>query len=52
MEPVLEATVVAAGFEGFERVWKKNVFEGASRPRQEVEEWGTCGVNIAAHKPE
>ncbi len=43
---------MAAGFEGFELVWKKNVFEGALRPRQEVEDFGTCGVNFRASKPE
>ncbi len=52
MEAALEATVVAAGFEGFEITWKKNVFEGAARPRKEVAAFGTQGVNFQAYKPE
>jgi hypothetical protein len=43
---------VAAGFEGFEITWKKNVFEGAARPRKEVTYFGTQGINFRAHKPE
>jgi len=43
---------VVAGFEDLELVWKKNVFEGASRPRKEVAEFGTCGVNFSARKPD
>jgi hypothetical protein len=42
---------VAAGFEGFEITWKKNVFEGAAEPRQEVAAFGTRGVNFRAFKP-
>jgi hypothetical protein len=42
---------VAAGFERFEITWKKNVFEGAARPRKEVAEFGTRGVNFRAWKP-
>jgi hypothetical protein len=42
---------VAAGFEGFELTWKENVFEGAARPRREVAEFGTRGVNFRARKP-
>ena len=43
---------MAAGLEGFEIVWKKNVFEGAAVPRKEVVYFGTQGVNFRAYKPE
>ena len=43
---------MAAGFEGFEVTWRKNVFEGAQRPRKEVTIFGTRGVNFRAQKPE
>jgi len=43
---------VAAGFEDFELSWKKDVFEGAARPRKEVATFGTCGVNFSARKPD
>jgi hypothetical protein len=52
VEPALQATVVAAGFEGFEVTWRKDVFEGAARPRQEVTAFGTRGINFQARKPE
>jgi hypothetical protein len=42
---------VAAGFEGFELTWKKNVFEGAARPSKDAEAFGTRGVNFRAFKP-
>jgi hypothetical protein len=42
---------VAAGFEEFEITWSENVFEGAARPRPEVEAFGTRGVNFRARKP-
>lgn len=42
---------MAAGFEEFEITRSENVFEGALRPRQEVEEFGTRGVNFRARKP-
>ena len=42
---------MAAGFEGFEITWKKNVFEGAAVPRREVAAFGTRGVNFHAMKP-
>lgn len=42
---------MAAGFEGFELTWKKDVFEGAARPRPEVAEFGARGVNFRARKP-
>ncbi len=43
---------MAAGFEGFEITWKKNVFEGAAEPSKEVAYFGTQGVNFRAHKPD
>jgi hypothetical protein len=43
---------VAAGFEDFEVTWRKNVFEGAARPRKEVAYFGTHGINFQARKPE
>ena len=43
---------MAAGFQGFEITWKKNVFEGAAEPRREVAAFGTRGVNFRAVKPE
>lgn len=43
--------MLAAGFEDFEITWRKNIFEGAARPRKEVELWGTRGVNFHARKP-
>jgi hypothetical protein len=43
---------VAAGFEGFELTWKKNVFEGAARPSQDAQAFGTLGVTFRAFKPD
>jgi len=43
---------VAAGFEGFEVTWKKNVFEGAAKPSNDAKAFGTMGVNFVAYKPE
>lgn len=43
---------MAAGFEGFEVTWRKNVFEGASAPSKEVKAFGTKGINFIAYKPE
>jgi hypothetical protein len=43
--------VLAAGFEDFEVTWSGNIFEGAARPRREVEIFGTKGVNYRASKP-
>lgn len=42
---------MAAGFEDFEVTWRKNVFDGAAVPRQEVTFFGTRGVNFRARKP-
>ncbi len=43
---------MAAGFEGCEITWKKNVFEGAEVPSKQVAYFGTQGVNFRAYKPE
>ena len=42
---------MAAGFIDFEITWSANIFEGAARPRREVAEFGTRGVNFRARKP-
>lgn len=42
---------MAAGFEEFEFTWSENVFEGAPRPRKEIADFGTRGVNFRARKP-
>ncbi len=42
---------MAAGFEGFEITWSEDVFKGAPRPRKEIAEFGTRGVNFRARKP-
>jgi len=42
---------VAAGFTDFEITWSANIFESAARPRREVTEFGTRGVNFQARKP-
>ena len=42
---------MAAGFENFEITWKKDVFDGAARPRKEVAHFGTQGINFSAVKP-
>ncbi len=42
---------MAAGFQGFDVTWRKNIFEGAARPRKEVAHFGTRGVNFKAVKP-
>ena len=52
MESELQATVVAAGFEGFELTWRKNVFAGAARPSKDAEAFGTRGVTFRAFKPD
>lgn len=43
---------MAAGFEGFEITWQKDVFEGAARPSKAVASFGTRGVNFHAFKPD
>ena len=43
---------MAAGFEGFELMWRKNVFVGAARPSKDAETFGTLGVTFRAFKPE
>ena len=42
---------MAAGFEDFEITWSENVFEGAPKPRKEIAEFGTRGINFRARKP-
>ena len=42
---------MAAGFEGFEIVDRKDVFVGAAKPRREVELFGTKGIEFRATKP-
>ncbi len=42
---------MAAGFEEFEVVWRGDPFEGAARPRKEVEIFGTHGITLRAIKP-
>lgn len=42
---------MAAGFEGFEITWSENIFTGVPRPRKEVADFGTRGVNFRALKP-
>lgn len=43
---------MAAGFDGFEVRWRKDVFAGAARPSKDAEEFGTRGVSYTAFKPE
>ena len=42
---------MAAGFEEFEITWSEDVFEGAPRPRKEISDFGTRGVDFRARKP-
>ncbi len=49
-EAELEATVVAAGFEGFEITWRKDVFGGAPQAGSAAS-FGTLGINFRARKP-
>ncbi len=42
--------VVAAGFEGFEITWRKDVFSGAPQAGSAAS-FGTLGINFRAHKP-
>jgi hypothetical protein len=42
---------VAAGFEGFELTWRKDVFKGAARPSEDALTFGTRGVTFRAVKP-
>lgn len=45
----LEATVVAAGFVGFEITWRKDVFSGAPEASS-AEKFGTLGITFRARK--
>ncbi len=40
---------MAAGFEGFEITWRKEVFSGAPQAGS-AEKFGTLGINFRAHK--
>lgn len=50
MEAELHATVVAAGFTGFEITWRADVFAGAPQASSAAE-FGTLGINFKARKP-
>lgn len=49
MEAELEATVVAAGFVGFEITWRADVFSGAPQASSAAK-FGTVGINFRARK--
>jgi arsenite methyltransferase len=49
LEAELEATVVAAGFVGFEITWRKDVFSDAPQAGS-AEKFGTLGINFRARK--
>lgn len=49
MEAELGATVVAAGFVGFEITWRADVFAGAPQ-ESSAAEFGTAGINFRARK--
>jgi arsenite methyltransferase len=49
LEAELEATVVAAGFVGFEITWHKDVFSDAPQAGS-AEKFGTLGINFRARK--
>jgi hypothetical protein len=42
---------MVAGFEEFDSTWSEDVFKGAARPRNEIADFGTRGVNFRARKP-
>jgi hypothetical protein len=45
----LKATVVAAGFTGFEITWRADVFGGAPQSSSAAQ-FGTVGINFRARK--
>lgn len=49
METELQATVVAAGFAGFEITWRADVFSGAPQASSAAK-FGTLGINFRARK--
>ena len=46
----MRATVVAAGFVGFEITWRAEVFNGAPQASSAAK-FGTVGINFRARKP-
>lgn len=50
METELRATVVAAGFVGFEITWRADVFAGAPQSSSAAA-FGTLGINFRARRP-
>ena len=46
----VQRVILFAGFEDFEITRSEDVFEGAPRPRQEIADFGTRGVNFRARK--
>jgi hypothetical protein len=49
LDAELEATVVAAGFVGFEMTWRADVFRGAPQSSSAAD-FGTLGINFRARK--
>ncbi|HWO89826.1 MAG TPA: hypothetical protein VNL98_11840 [Gemmatimonadales bacterium] len=49
MESELQATVVAAGFAGFEITWRADVYAGAPQSSSAAA-FGTLGINFRARK--
>jgi hypothetical protein len=49
VEAELHATVVAAGFAGFEITWRADVFGGAPQASSAAK-FGTLGINFRARK--
>jgi len=49
VESELKATVVAAGFVGFEITWRADVFGGAPQSSSAAQ-FGTVGINFRARK--
>ncbi|MEE9611066.1 MAG: hypothetical protein V3W19_07425 [Desulfatiglandales bacterium] len=46
----MQATVEAAGFEGFESTWRADVFSGAPQ-HSSAADFGTKGINFRAVVP-
>jgi hypothetical protein len=49
VESELQATVVAAGFVGFEITWRGDVYAGAPQSSSAAK-YGTVGINFRARK--
>ncbi|MDP2990674.1 MAG: hypothetical protein Q8O57_08940 [Kiritimatiellota bacterium] len=45
----MKAAVAAAGFVGFEIIWRKDIFSGAPH-ESSAAEFGTLGINFHARK--